>query len=86
MSSGRNEATETIRNLPVPVGPARARPSLSIYRPTAPFVAQMLVTAPRPEALPAPRPRAGQAIGAYAAGSMISVRRVPAGFRRTLVV
>lgn len=84
MPRGGEHASERISGLPAVAGPAR--PHLSLYRPTAPFVAQMLVTAPRPGVLAAADTRAGHAARAYAAGATISVRRIPAGFRRTLLV
>ncbi len=51
--------------------------------PKADFVSQLI--AERDE-LPAKREAMGAAVGAYTAGSRIAVRRMPAGYRKTITV
>jgi hypothetical protein len=51
--------------------------------PTADFISQLIAER---DHLPAQDDFVGTAVGAYEAGSRISERRMPAGYRRTVVV
>jgi len=51
--------------------------------PSADFVSQLIAERDR---LPARGEAAGAAVGAYAAGSRIAIRRMPAGYRKSVVV
>lgn len=80
--------TETQRTqLPVPVTASGPRPSLAWSAPTAAFVSQLIAAR---EHLPVQRERrmasVDRAVGAYRQGSVISVRRMPEGYRKTVVV
>lgn len=80
-SAAENRA-EMTRNLPVLVGPASARPSLARYQVPASFVSQLLAARQRVDSQRARnRAPAAVAVSAYRAGSAISVRRMPAGYR-----
>lgn len=74
------------RGLPVPLGPAQPRPSLKRTETTAAFVSQLIA---QREHLPPQRERrrgpAEGAIGAYASGASIAVRRLPPGYRTTIL-
>lgn len=78
--------TET-SGLPALIGAARPRPSLLRSDTTAAFVSQLIAArarlAPQRE-----RRRATPegAIGAYASGARIAVKRMPVGYRTTVVV
>jgi hypothetical protein len=67
--------------------PQPARPSLHRPDTAAAFISQLLAARDR---LPPQRKRrretAQGAIGAYASGAQMGVRRMPAGFRKTVVV
>ena len=51
--------------------------------PSADFVSQLIAER---DHLPANGESVGTAVGAYAAGSKIAVRRMPAGYRKTMIV
>lgn len=72
--------------LPVPISFAAERPSLARTAPSAAFVSQLLAARDR---LPVQRERrtasVDRALGAYAQGSAITQRRMPQGFRKTVV-
>lgn len=73
--------------LPVPSGAARPRPSLAHSAPTAAFVSQLI--AARQKSGPHPAQRSGTpagAVGAYGKGARISERRMPLGYRKTMLV
>ncbi|MHA6729568.1 hypothetical protein [Devosia sp. A369] len=79
--------SETIRaGLPMRLEAARPRPSLLRSAPMAAFVSQLLAER---DVLPPQRARrrgsAEGAIGAYAAGARIAVKRLPAGYRTSIV-
>ena len=73
--------------LPVPVTVAGPRPSLAWSAPTAAFVSQLIAAR---EHLPSQRERrtasVDRAVGAYRQGAGIAVRRMPEGYRKTVVV
>ena len=74
------------RGLPVALEPARPRPSLQRSQTGAAFVSQLL--AARANMAPQRARRHGTAegaIGAYASGASIAVKRMPAGYRKTVV-
>jgi hypothetical protein len=73
--------------LPVPLEPRAPRPSLMRSAPQAAFLSQLLAARGRIETQRTRR-RApvDTALDAYRAGSAITVRRMPQGYRRTLVV
>ncbi len=66
--------------LPVPVDPARPRPSLARSASMAGFVSQLLAERGRRRGNPE------GAVGAYAAGARIAVKRLPPGFRMRIEV
>lgn len=80
--------TETVgaKNLPELILPSAPRPSLAWSAPTAAFVSQLIAAR---EHLPAQRERrtasVDRAVGAYHQGASIAVRRMPEGFRKTVV-
>ncbi len=73
--------------LPVALGAAGARPSLARSGADAAFVSQLLAARDR---LPPQRKRrlssTEGAIGAYARGARMGERRMPMGYRKTVVV
>ena len=81
-----NETEPYRSQLPVPVAPAAARPSLAASAPTAAFLSQLIAARDR---LPPQRERrrasVDRAVGAYAQGAVMAVRRMPEGFRKTVV-
>ena len=72
--------------LPVLIGASRPRPSLRRSEITAAFISQLLAAHGN---LPPQRARrrgnAEGAIGAYADGARVTVRRMPAGYRTSIV-
>lgn len=79
--------TETIgTQLPVPLAAAGPRPSLAWSAPTAAFVSQLIAAR---EHLPPQRERRRAsvegALGAYRQGADIAVRRMPGGYRKTVL-
>lgn len=72
--------------LPMLIGPSRPRPSLRRAETTAAFVSQLLAARGN---LPPQRLRrrgsAEGAIGAYADGAKVAVKRMPVGYRTTIV-
>ena len=80
------ESETAISGLPIALEAARPRPSLKRAETTAAFVSQLL--AARANLTPQRNRRRGSsegAIGAYAAGEKVAVRRMPAGYRTTVV-
>lgn len=80
----RSETGEA--QLPVVTGAFRPRPSLLRNATTAAFVSQLL--AERGNLAPQRARRRGSAegaIGAYADGAKVAVRRMPAGYRTSIV-
>jgi len=83
--------TETPLEMPAPglpmlTEPARPRPSLARSQTAAAFVSQLL--AARANLQPQRLRRRGSAegaIGAYADGARVAIKRMPAGYRRTVV-
>lgn len=72
--------------LPMLIGAARPRPSLCRSETTAAFVSQLL--AARANLAPQRARRRGNAegaIGAYAEGAKVAVKRMPVGYRTTIV-
>ena len=72
--------------LPVATEPRRPRPSLARSQTAAAFVSQLL--AARASLPPQRQRRRGTnegAIGAYAAGAKVAVKRMPAGYRKSVV-
>lgn len=72
--------------LPVLIGPARPRPSLLRNPTAAAFVSQLL--AERHNLAPQRARRRGNAegaIGAYADGAKVTIKRMPVGYRTTIV-
>ncbi|MET3928003.1 hypothetical protein [Devosia sp. 2618] len=73
--------------LPMALDPQSPRPSLKRSETTAAFVSQLLAERNR---VPAQRARQRAtpqgAVGAYAAGGQIAVRRMPVGYRTSVVV
>ncbi len=79
--------TKTDRSqLPMRVMPSPARPSLLSGAPTVEFISQLIAARDR---LPPQRERrrasVDRAVGAYAQGAAIAVRRMPEGYRKTVV-
>ncbi|MDV3252127.1 hypothetical protein DevBK_12370 [Devosia sp. BK] len=79
--------TETYRSqLPALVTPAPARPSLASGAPTVEFISQLIAAR---DWLPPQRERrrasVDRAVGAYAQSAAIAVRRMPEGYRKTVV-
>lgn len=73
--------------LPVLTEPGRPRPSLARSQTGAAFVSQLL--AARANLQPQRQRRrtsAEGAVGAYADGAKVAVKRMPAGYRKTVVV
>lgn len=82
------EQSETHRpGLPVLAGEAGPRPSLARSAPTAAFVSQLIAARDR---LSPQRARhidsAAGALGAYGRSARIAVRRMPQGYRKTMLV
>jgi hypothetical protein len=78
---------ETERNfLPVALAPAGPRPSLAHSAPSAAFVSQLIAARDR---LPPQRERrtasVERAVGAYRSGAGIAIKRMPEGYRKTVV-
>lgn len=79
--------TETQRTqLPALINASEPRPSLAWSAPTAAFVSQLIAAR---EHLPVQRERrtasVDRAVGAYRQGAGITVRRMPEGYRKTVV-
>jgi hypothetical protein len=73
--------------LPMVLGPAAPRPSLAFSSPTAAFVSQLIAARAH---LPIQRTRrmgtAEGAVGAYGQTARLTQRRMPQGYRKTVVV
>lgn len=86
MSELPENETETA-GLPLLLEQAGVRPSLAHSAPNAEFVSQLI--AARDRMAPQRTRRTGTpegAVGAYSQGARIAERRMPAGFRKTVVV
>lgn len=72
--------------LPVAQGPAMPRPSLAFSAPTAAFVSQLIAARAH---MPGQRARrngtAEGAVGAYGQTARLTQRRMPQGYRKTVV-
>lgn len=81
------DETETApAGLPMVIAPRPARPNLARATPRAAFLSQLI--AERQHLAPQRARRRvppAQAVDAYATGSRVAVRRLPAGYRRTVV-
>ena len=79
--------TETQSNaLPVPVSAAGAKPSLLRNPTAAAFVSQLLAErANLPPQRARRRGNAEGAIGAYASGAKVAIKRMPMGYRTSIV-
>jgi hypothetical protein len=77
---------DTTSGLPMTLEPARPRPSLLRSEVAAPFVSQLLAERGN---LPPQRARRRNtvegAVGAYANGAKIAVKRMPVGYRTSIV-
>jgi hypothetical protein len=86
MATGERDIRPALRHaLPVPVEPRTPRPSLARSTIHADFVSQLLTARSR-ATTQRRRPPANAAIAAYDAGARIAVRRMPNGYRTTIVV
>lgn len=81
------ELTEKVFALPVPLEPRAPRPSLLRSSAAAAFLSQLLAARSRldPQRVLRRAP-IGIALDAYRTGSAITVRRMPTGYRKTLVI
>ncbi len=82
------EQSETDRpGLPATAQPSASRPSLARSAPTATFVSQLIADRQRLSAQRArPADASAGAVGAYGRGARISERRMPLGYRKTMLV
>ncbi|KKB10997.1 hypothetical protein VE25_14485 [Devosia geojensis] len=81
------ERIEPEFRLPVPVEPRQPRPSLARSSPAAAFLSQLIAARSRLE--PQKEMRRAPvdiALDAYSTGAKITVRRMPKGYRKTLVI
>lgn len=73
--------------LPVPVAPAAPRPSLARSNSTSAFVSQLLAARDR---LPVQRTKRTTtpdgAVGAYSSSAKMAQKRMPQGYRKTVVI
>lgn len=75
-----------IVGLPVVIEAQRPRPSLMRSDSTAPFVSQLIAARAHMATQRARRRDTPQgAIGAYASGARITIKRMPAGYRTSIV-
>lgn len=75
-----------LSGLPMLTEPARPRPSLLRSETTAAFVSQLIAERARMAPQRARRRATPEgAIGAYASGAKIAVKRMPMGYRTTIV-
>lgn len=73
--------------LPMVTETQRPRPSLARTTSTATFVSQLLVERTRPAtALPRRNLAVEGALGAYSAGAQRGIRRMPQGYRKSVLV
>jgi hypothetical protein len=81
-----SEIETTQHLLPVALEPTTRRPSFPAFAPSAAFVSQLIATRDR---LPPQRERrlanVDRAVGAYRTGAGIAVKRMPEGYRKTVV-
>ena len=81
------DQSETTSALPVASGKTAARPSLARSAPNAEFVSQLIAARDRLETQrPRRRDTPEAATSAYRKGARIAERRMPAGYRTTVVV
>ena len=80
------QSNDESTGLPVAQGSANSRPSLAFSAPTAAFVSQLIAARAH---LPPQRARrlgtAEGAVGAYGQTARLSEKRMPQGYRRTVV-
>ena len=85
--SDLEQSETTIAGLPLVMGPAAPRPSLARTTPAAAFVSQLIAARDR---LQPQRERNLEtntgAVGAYGRGARIAERRMPLGYRKTMLV
>lgn len=75
-----------VSGLPVPLAQPGLRPSLAHSAPTAAFVSQLLATSGSLSAQRARRAGTAQgAVGAYGKAARLGERRMPQGYRKTVV-
>lgn len=75
--------TEPKPGLPMVIEPQRPRPSLARNATTATFVSHLLAAHQKPaKERPA---QVGGALGAYSEGAKVSTRRMPQGYRKTVI-
>lgn len=81
-----NEPNDASRRLPVVLVHAAPRPSLARTAPPAAFISQLLAAR---DHLPVQRLKrrapVAHAVAAYRSGGHVTERRLPAGYRRTVV-
>lgn len=74
--------TNVSRNLPVPIGPARAKPSLKRLSPASYFVSHLIAEKQRVDVQRARNRSTPQiATSTYERGASITIKRMPAGYR-----
>ena len=86
-SDNSSDTGQFVPGLPVPLAAPAPRPSLERSATTAAFVSQLL--AERNRLAPQRARRRGSvegALGAYAQSASMGVRRLPQGYRKTVVV
>jgi len=84
--SGLPEAETDRADLPVPLEATGPRPSLARSAPTAAFVSQLLAARERLAPQRARRTDSlDKALGAYRHGAAIAQRRMPQGYRKTVL-
>ena len=77
---------ENSAQLPVPVDPSQPRPSLARGGTSADFLSQLIAERQKLAVQRAKRREPVEtALNAYAQGSTIAVRRMPQGYRKTVV-
>jgi hypothetical protein len=81
------QSDTVIAGLPLVLGPAAPRPSLARSVPLAAFVSQLIANRDRlhPERSAGIDTSRG-AVGAYGRGARIAERRMPLGYRKTMLV
>lgn len=77
--------TEPKPGLPMVLEPARPKPSLVRNPTAATFVSHLLAARQKPVEK-APKTQVGGALGAYSEGAKASTRRMPQGYRKTVIV
>jgi len=78
--------TESKPGLPMVLEPARPRPSLARSPNKAAFVSQLIAARQNSAEVKAPMPVNSSALGAYSEGAKATARRMPQGYRKTMIV